>query len=175
MKGLEKFIIVIYSLFTMAIAVMFLGVAAPLPFLDDFRTSFQEVFNNLSFTLLAFVVFVLALWVFLLNLIKSNNVKTITRPGEIGEYRISFEALENLVLQATRNIKGVRDTKTRLSLETEGLVIYLKITSFPDMKIPELVEELQRAVKNYVEDISGVDVVEVKVLVDNISKDLKKK
>lgn len=175
MKGLTKLLIAVYSLAVMAASAIVAGLAAPLPFLDDLRTSFLLIYNNWLFALLGIAVFFLTLWAFLLSLRPLEKSKTIDHPGELGEYRISFEALENLVLQAARDIQGVRDTRSRLSLKEGGLVIDLRIATLPDLKVPELVEEIQRNVKEYVQDISGVEVAEVKVLVETISKETRRK
>lgn len=174
MKGLNSLLIAVYSLAAMAVSVVIMGLAAPFPFLDGFRTSFSQLFNNWPVALTAAVLFILSLWILIAHLLPSDRMKTINRQGELGEYRISFDALENMVLQATRDIHGVRDTRTRLSVSDAGLVIYVRIATMPDIKVPDLAGEIQKNVKDYVQDISGVDVAEVKVLVENISKERKK-
>ncbi len=175
MKGLTNFLIAVYSLAIMAVSLVIIGLAAPLAFLDVFRTSFAQVHNNWPFALLGGAIFFLALWVLIMSVRTVDKMQTINHQGELGEYRISFEALQNLVLQATREIKGVRDTRTRLSITDAGLVIDLRVAALPDLKVPELVEEIQRNVKSYVQEISGTDVAEVKVLVEDISKETRRK
>lgn len=175
MKGLTRFLMAVYSLAVMAVSLVLVGLAAPLPFLDDFRTSFVQVYNNWPIALLGTAAFFLALWVLYLSLRPVERARTIDRQGEMGEYRISFEALENLVMQATRDITGVKDTRTRLSLKDGGLVISLRISTLPDLKVPELVEEIQLKVRDYVQETSGVDVAEVKVLVETITREPKRK
>lgn len=174
MKGLNGFLIAVYSLAAMAMSVVIMGLAAPFPFLDSFRTSSLQLFNNWTLALVAAAVFLFSLWIFITNVLPADRVRTIDRQGELGEYRISFDALENMVLQATRGIEGVRDTRTRLSVSDRGLVIYVRIATLPDIKVPDLAGEIQKNVKEYVQDISGVDVAEVKVLVENISKEKRK-
>jgi uncharacterized alkaline shock family protein YloU len=175
MKGLNLLLLAVLSLAVMAAAAVVVGLAAPLPFLDVFRTSFLDVYNNWLFALLGIAAFILALWAFLLSLKPVERVRAIDQQGELGEYRISFEALENLVLQATRDIRGVKDTRTRLALKEAGLSIDLRIGTLPDLKVPELVQEIQTKVRDYVQEISGVDVAEVKVLVESITRDTKRK
>jgi uncharacterized alkaline shock family protein YloU len=174
MKGLNGFLIAVYSLAAMAMSLVIMGLAAPFPFLEGFRTSSLELFNNWVFALAAAAVFILSLWVFIANVLPADRVKTINRQGELGEYRISFDALESMVLQAARDIEGVQNARTRLSVSDAGLVIYVRIATLPDIKVPDLAGEIQKNVRNYVQDISGVDVAEVKVLVENISKEKRK-
>lgn len=175
MKGLGSFLITMYSLAFMAVSGVVAALSTPLAFLNEFRTGFLEIYNNWAVALAALVVFLLAFWVFIQNLRPAEKIQTINHQGELGEYRISFEALHNLVLQATRDIKGVRDTRPRLALKETGLVIDLKLSTLPDLKVPDLVEEVQNKVKTYVQEISGVDVAEVKVLVVDITKESRRK
>ena len=44
----------------------------------------------------------------------------------------------------------------------------------PDLPIPGLVNELQTVVRDYVQEISGSNVAEVKVLVENIAQEIQK-
>jgi uncharacterized alkaline shock family protein YloU len=43
----------------------------------------------------------------------------------------------------------------------------------PESNVPELTSELQKSLKQYVEDYSGINVVEVRVLVESVSINLK--
>ena len=102
---------------------------------------------------------------------RSSAEGTIVSFTETGEIRISFRAIESMVLNASRKIKGVREVNTRLNFTEQGLVIYLRIKVIPDMPIPTLVDELQNKVRAYVQEISGSSVAEVKVLVENIAQE----
>jgi len=99
---------------------------------------------------------------------ESGNIVNFT---EIGEIRISFRAIENMVLTASRKIKGIREVNTRINFTEQGLIIYLRIRVIPDIPIPALVSELQQKIREYVQEISGASVAEVKVLVENIAQE----
>ncbi len=171
MRGLEKFFLFIFSFVIMAVAVVFFAITAPLIFLANFQTSFQMVFNSWAYAFLAIVVFIFALSAVIFSLCSGKRLKSVSKQGELGEYRISFVAFENLVFQSTEKIKGIRETKTRLFYDEKGLSIYLRVVVLPDVKIPELVAEIQQTVQDYLEEISGVTIAEIKVLVDSISKE----
>ena len=91
-----------------------------------------------------------------------------TRKSEI---RISFKAVENMVLTASRKVKGIREVNTRIDSVEQGIVIYMRIKVLPDIAIPGLVNELQARVKEYVQEITGSNVAEIKVLVENIAQE----
>lgn len=100
-----------------------------------------------------------------------SEVRSIVQFNELGEVRVAFAAIENMVLRISRQVKGIRETETRILYTDQGLDIFLKLKVLPDMQIPALVDELQGRVKDYVEDITGASVAEVKVLVENIIVD----
>ena len=99
-------------------------------------------------------------------------MQTIVQMGPLGEVRVSFKAVENLVLKAARGSKGVQEVKTRIQNTERGLVIYLRAVSAPDQNIPQVTAELQQLVKNYVEESTGVTVAEIKVLIENVAGDM---
>jgi len=99
---------------------------------------------------------------------KSGSIVSFT---ELGEVRISFQAIESMVLTASRKIKGVLEVNTQIDSSEQGLIIYLRIKTIPDLPIPGLVGSLQEEVRRYVQEISGASVAEVKVLVENLAQE----
>ena len=88
--------------------------------------------------------------------------------NEGGVINISLGAIETLCKQAAGKVPGVVETKTRIRVVNEGIAIYLHVTVPPDINIPETASALQQEVKNHLETMSGVKVLEVKVLISNV-------
>ncbi len=149
-----------------------LGLIVPVgfPFTD-------RLAGDLSITLFGVLIFVIGIILLFFSARSSKKEggggagATIVSFTETGEIRISFRAVENMVLNASRKVKGVREINTRLNFTEQGLVIYLRIKVIPDLPIPALVNELQNTVREYVQEISGTNVAEVKVLVENIAQE----
>ena len=76
-----------------------------------------------------------------------------------------------MVLAASRKVNGIREVSTRIDASEQGLLIHLKIKAMTDIPIPDLAGELQNKVRDYVQEISGSNVSEIKVLVENIAQD----
>ena len=129
--------------------------------------------GNFNYTALGFLLIIAG--VLLIAFFSSRGKKkasgSIVSFNEIGEIRVSFRAIENMVLTASRKVKGIREVSTHIDTTEQGLVLYLRIKPIPDLPIPALVRELQETVRNYVQEISGSGVAEVKVLVENIAQD----
>ena len=95
----------------------------------------------------------------------------ILQTSEHGEIRIAVVAVENMVLRVVQQTNGVKDNGRRVSHTPDGLVIQIKIKVMPDLALPDLVNELQARTKSYIEEITGLIVHEVRVLVENIILD----
>ncbi len=100
-----------------------------------------------------------------------KKVKSIIQYNERGEINISFQAIENMVLRVSRDIHGIKETSTKVSVTEQGMVIELHVKVLPDLQIPPLAAELQGKIKEYVEDKTGMPVNEVSVSVENIVVD----
>lgn len=88
-----------------------------------------------------------------------------------GEVRISLDAVESLVKKTARSIKGVRDIKAVIIHGKDGLHAELIGTVSPDVSIPEVSEEIQSSVRQYVKRVVGVEMTEVKIEIENIAAD----
>jgi Protein of unknown function (DUF322). len=102
-----------------------------------------------------------------------NNIKNIARQTQLGEVRISLVTLENISEKVVKGIDGVREVKTKALFINDGAVIVLNLIVATEIKIPELVVKIQKLVKEQVEAITGINVAEVKVYIDNVTVNLK--
>ena len=118
--------------------------------------------------IIALIFFVLSL-MFLLSGVKSNkDKKAVSKHTNIGEIRISLNSIENIAINASKKANGVRESKTFVKKAEDGVNIEVKIVVMPDLSIPLISEDVQGRVKKAVEDASGIDVKQVKVIVDSI-------
>ena len=135
------------------------------------RTSLEAVHGNFQYVLLAAALLVAAVILLVLSLRRGECVETLLQQGPLGEVRICFKAVETLVLKAAKGVKGIKETKTRIVYSESGLIIFLRAVTYPDQNIPQVTAELQTAVKEYVEGITGSGVSEIKVMIENVVTD----
>ncbi len=95
----------------------------------------------------------------------------VLKGSEYGEVAISIAAIENIVLRVIQQTQGIKDVSRQVSFTQDGLVITVKIRVMPDVAMPSLTNELQSKIKEYVEEITGITVHEVKIIVENIVTD----
>ena len=78
----------------------------------------------------------------------------VVQHTEYGDMSISMKAMENMVNQ------------TRISHSRGGICVDMKITLMNGINIPLTVNALQKQIKQYITSCSGVDVEEVRVMVE---------
>jgi len=73
-----------------------------------------------------------------------------------------------MVLRVVQQINGIKDISRKAVFTNEGFIINIKIGVKPDVALPDLISDLQARTKEYIEEITGIKVLEVKVNVENI-------
>lgn len=115
------------------------------------------------------VLFLLSIRFLFLSLQRGRERSgSIDQRTEFGDIRISLETVENLALKASGRVRGAKDIRARVRVDESGLDIQLRSVIDGESSIPQLTEEMQRAVKEHVEDITGIPVAAVTVYVANV-------
>lgn len=124
---------------------------------------------QLTVVTVSVVVFLISLRFFYVSLKRSNaTAPSIDQRTEFGDIRISLETVENLALKAAARQRGVKDLKARIRIGETGIEVSLRAIADGESSIPTLTEDIQRAVKSHVEEITGIPVANVSVYVANI-------
>lgn len=93
------------------------------------------------------------------SVIVENNVS--------GEVSITIEAVKTIIMKAVKKVEGVKEIKAVVSSGNNGLSVYLHMMINPEYSVPEMSTKIQDIVKEYLEDIGGLQVDEIKILVDD--------
>lgn len=93
---------------------------------------------------------------------------SVDQRTDLGEVRISLETISNLALKAAQRIRGIKDVKTKVNVDEAGIILSMKMSVDGDQSIPTLSEDLQREVKSYVEEITGLPVIDVTIYITNV-------
>lgn len=114
----------------------------------------------------------LALILLILGLRRSKKPgNAVVKGSEYGEVLISIAAIENMVLRVVQQTKGLKDTGRQVIFNQDGLTVRVKVRAMPDLALPGLINDLQARIKEYLEEMTGIVVHEVKVMVENIIMD----
>ncbi|MBO8168197.1 MAG: alkaline shock response membrane anchor protein AmaP [Thermoanaerobacteraceae bacterium] len=174
MKLFERVLLAVYALVLVALSLLALIMAAGWTTPIDYM---QYAFNNTNTRWIIGVVSALLLLIglnlFFSNFHRKSVLPSVVHHTRLGEVRVSLTALENLVHRASRQVSGVKEIKPRIRPSEEGIIVLIQAVLLPDQNIPETSQQLQQQVKDYLQQAAGLDVVEVKVMVQNVSHEAK--
>lgn len=95
--------------------------------------------------------------------------RAIATDTEMGRINISMKAIENAVRRAAREVKGVRESSTRVDGDADGLSVSIDVAVSADENIPEVSQQIQVALREQLRDLVGVPVKHVQVNVKDTS------
>lgn len=172
-KVLDKLLLFLYSIAVGVVSVIVLiigfgGVSREA--MNDFVTDLYRLDAlQIAFAATGIVLFLLSMRFFVLSFKRgSASAPSIDQRTEFGDIRISLETIENLSLKAASRHRGVKDLRARIRVTDAGLDIVLRAVVDGESPIPALTEEIQRAVKEHVEEIGGIPVTNVTVFIANV-------
>ena len=90
----------------------------------------------------------------------------VVQHTEYGDMSISMKAMENMVKKCVDAHPELNVNHTRISHSRSGICVDIKITLMNGINIPLTVNALQKQIKQYITSCSGVDVEEVRVMVE---------
>lgn len=128
----------------------------------------NQTYQRWEFAILFLLFFLASAWIVYPFFSNEKKVTPISK-SEIGEVDITLDALDSLVNNIALEQDGVTAIKNRLKTKDGILLINLTAEIFPSKNIPEITGNLQELVKTYIEDITGVTVGEIKVLVETVA------
>lgn len=170
---LDRVLLVILTLFSLLLGVLFLGMA--LHYVTDMDLTFWvRCLYDIPVNRVFAAVIGAALVVVSLKLLFSRAPSAAKTPqaikvrvDDVGSILISLGALDQMVQKVMGDAAYVKSSQTRvIPKEEDKLGIYVKVQLAPDTNVPESLGALQREVKAYVQDMSGIEVSEVQIYVD---------
>jgi len=176
MGWFDRTLLGLFSLCIMALSlfVAFMAAVAGTGPLDWFSIALVHPNMRVAVGLVA-LVFLLVSMKFFINSITGRRElrQAVIHENALGQVRVTVPALENLVHKVSSQVRGVREVKPRVDCRPEGVVIFVQATVTPDISIPQVSDEIQNRVRDYVTEVAGVNVASVRILVENISGETK--
>lgn len=166
--AIYAFCLAVFSAITMLMALRTDFYEAVFKYLVDNIFTSSSPGPRIAAFLAAFVFFILSVMFLLSGVRSSKDKKGVSKHTNIGEVRISLNSIENIAVNASRKASGVKDTKTYVTRSEDAVSVVVRAVVLPDLSIPAISEDVQQRVKKSVEECSGIEVRDVKVIVDSI-------
>jgi len=172
-KVVDKLLLFLYSIVIGCLSVFLLSIGfgwISRDLLNDLVGDLYRIDSiQITFAVVGVILFILSLRFFIVSLYRgSSSAPSIDQRTDFGDIRISLETIENLTLKAASRQRGVKDLRARIRATDAGLDIVIRAVVDGESSIPVLTEEIQRTVKEHVEEIAGIPVTNVAVYVANI-------
>ncbi len=105
----------------------------------------------------------------IVSLIPGRNARRgfVMQKAEHGAIGVSIRSIEGLVKTCVRQYSEVLRADVRVVEKRDGIAVNLELEETAGVNIPLIIGSLQKQIKQYVSDCTGVDVCEVRVLVEN--------
>ena len=169
MKSTERFFIAFMSFILIFISVSLFILALPLVSLEFFEAGLEKAYGNLWLAVPSAVLIPIALYVLFKGLQSSPKQKFVSLKVSMGDINISISAVENMVHNVMTRWEKIEANRIKIKNHQGGMAVTVNITGPSEKVIPELVEELQKSIKEHLEVMTGISVVGVSVVLDNIS------
>lgn len=175
-KLADRLLMALYALFGVLLS---LGIGALILFRDDFALNVGPVLITMPTDLVPLLIIAAAalallLWsIRMLMLIfrresKVDKSSVSVQATENGSVRVSVQAMDMLVRRAVSNTEGVADVKTSIVNHEDSISVHVDMTLNSDVYIPNVTMLMQRNIKSFIEEYSGIAVREVTIMVSKI-------
>lgn len=180
MRALDRLFLFLFSLAFIVVALfallLGLGFFNKIAFYDFTDILFYNSDIKLAITIVSIAIILLGIN-FLIKSLQTKQTPTFSnKQSEIGEIRISMDTLENLASKVTKSIKGVNEEKVKIRLdENNKVTVIVKIYVDGETSIPTISENIQLKVSETIQQIAGIDVENVHIIVANVGRSKSRK
>lgn len=166
----DRIILTIYTVALTFISAAFVALAAGwhVP-LDYMRKAIVDPNGRWVVGIAGSVFFIASVRLLYFAFRRTGKNRSLLHETELGEVRVSLDAVENLVARVAILQRGVREVKARAEAADGRVVVSLRIWVTPDTSIPEVGTLLQREVARQVRNVIGAEVAQVRLHVVNIT------
>ena len=114
------------------------------------------------------VLAVVLLLVSVLHRSQSNKHAMVDSNVQGGNVQVAINAIDVMVSQVIKNYTAVKSTETSIRQESGGVVLQVGIVVSGDSNIPELSAELQSDIRNQLENMAGLKIKNVIIMVKDV-------
>jgi uncharacterized alkaline shock family protein YloU len=175
MKSIWRLLLFVYNLLLIILSGLLIAAAIgrpePLKYIEIALSTTQ---NRIIMGVAGVILLTLGIYVFISTIKIQPRVKSVEVDRSLaGEVFITIPAIKIIIMKAVKKVEGIKEVKPVVNSRPDGLEVYLHMMINPDVSVPELSKNVQDVVRKYLEDIGGLKVAEVKVLVDDLSPGVK--
>jgi uncharacterized alkaline shock family protein YloU len=179
-RSFYNLIFVLFLVVVFFISGIFLAISLRLFSLEDFffKTNYwicSNFTNQIILGLVGALLIFLIIYLIWQKVQIDKGILSVVQNTSFGEIKISIGSIKRLTLQVVKGIREITETRTEINiLKTGGINIELHLSVKQDINIPEFSEKIQRKLKEYLLETSGIEAKEIKIHIDKIFYEDKK-
>lgn len=171
MSSWWRFVMALYNLLLLVVAAVAVAAALGRPEpVNYINMALSTPENRIIFGTCSVILVVAALTALVSTLKSEEPGKIVTVDQSLnGNVSITVPAINVIIMKAVKKVPGIRDIKPAVSEGPGGLVVKLHMMINPDHSVPEMCQQIQEIVRQYLEETGGLKVSEVRILVDDFN------
>ena len=175
MKYLDRLINFIFSLAILLVSIVVIMISAGFIGYESvdawIKTTLFSTANNTVTCIVSIIVFLAALkTTIFLSRTNGKKKSAILVDTNHGKVQIAQETIENTAKGVAKKYEEIKDVQVRMLKEKRGINVYMALMVMPNTNVIELSASVQDAVKEAIEDTTGVKVNNVDIKIKNISE-----
>jgi len=179
-ESFNNLIFILFLAVLIFISGIFLALSLRLFSLESlfFKTNYliySNLFNKITLGLVgALLIFLAVYLIWQKTKIDKGNLSVVQKTS-FGEIKISIGSIKRLALKVIKGMGEITEMRPEVNiLKSGGINIDLHLSVKQDVNIPELSEKIQRKLKEYLLETSGIETKEIKIHIDKIFYEDKK-
>lgn len=169
MSGVWRLALFLYNLLFLGLAAVALAAAVGRPeVMKTITLGLATPANRVVVGTVAAVFLLLTIYIMISLLRVDGKPQSMVITSSLnGQVSITVPAIKVIIMKAVKKVDGVKDIRPSVTSGPDGLIIYLHLMINPEHSVPEMTRSIQSVVKEYLETIGGLQVSQVRVLVDD--------
>lgn len=173
----NRLLFVLTALVLLAVSLLFLLFIFDFPFLtfSDVADTIDDLLNNNLIPSLVGMGIGLILSIWLLVLAFKRNKTPKAKPIEYitigtegsGQLKVATSTINNMICKNVNEITGVIDSKAKTIISEEKTFVTIGVSVDDGVIIPKVCEEIQTTTKEKIQQLTGLAIEEINVLVNN--------
>lgn len=174
---LDRFLLTIYTLVVIfgSLFILLISLGAAIGFIPI--AAIESYISAISFSwdlmlisaIVALIFLIVSIKLLLSGFKKAKPNSALLKNTDLGMIWVSVSTLDTMVQKAVRGFSEVKDVKSIVKPDPDGIRVQIKIMVMPDVELPGLTVSIQQKVKEYVESLSGIAVKEARIYIDNLA------
>ena len=179
-ESFNNLIFILFLAVLVFISGIFLALSLRLFSLENlfFKTNYliySNFFNQITLGLVGVLLIFLAIYLIWQKAQINKGNLSVVQKTSFGEIKISIGSIKRLALKVVKGMGEITEMRPEVNiLKSGGINIDLHLSVKQDVNIPELSEKVQRKLKEYLLETSGIETKEIKIHIDKIFYEDKK-